>query len=667
MMPSIAPAVFVLVALSVIPALARPAYLDGTFASEVFGASRDYRIFLPPRYDSSEAQYPVIYYFHGHSDRYTLEHYDNGQDTVPKIAKFVANNDVIVVAIDGYVKEHYEGFYGGTPWDIGEEGGRYDIGQYFQEAVKHIDSNYRTLSSRQYRATSGLSMGGYLSFYLSARYPELIGSMSAFNPGPEFFTGPAGSRILWRPKDHVSCHDHSMVRLVRASGDYISQYHEETKNAYARAHGVDFEFRQDEYHRHWATSIDETFLFHKRAFANDALSAPPVRFSYASAYRDFKAWGYNVQLDRDVKGLVYLTDVQTNGFQITTRAWAPDGPRVDSTISITTHQQYEPLKEYKVSDLSLVTGNTEWRTVTADAARRITFTTDGQGHLIGINGPKLSSPQLKLLPLTAGDVLRVRPDEPVELPLRIHNPSDAPVRNIEVALSSEYPAVEVLGEKARIPSIEPGGVAGIGGLKVRFSAGRERFARSRIDVTLTADDQGRQTVTIDVLVIPSKLPSPDDIEILDGRTAAFSVFRQKGNQGGGEPIERLVTEGTGNGDGVLQPGEEATIWVRIPQGLDPQDKNNWHRTKVYSESPWIVEAQDIQEQKQREWTGAKDRTSLVRMVKDTPVGSVMPLILDNESWSFHYTPDMRYGSEPLYQAFQRHKHHLHEIDFTLGE
>src|SRR5688500_1885301 len=105
-MPSVAPALFLLLALSVVPTLASPAYLDKSFASEVFGAPRHFRIFLPPRYDSSEARYPVIYYFHGHSDRYTLEHYDNGEDTVPKIAKFVADNDVIVVAIDGYVKEH---------------------------------------------------------------------------------------------------------------------------------------------------------------------------------------------------------------------------------------------------------------------------------------------------------------------------------------------------------------------------------------------------------------------------------------------------------------------------------------------------------------------------------------------------------------------------------
>jgi hypothetical protein len=32
--------------------------------------------------------------------------------------------------------------------------------------------------------------------------------------------------------------------------------------------------------------------------------------------------------------------------------------------------------------------------------------------------------------------------------------------------------------------------------------------------------------------------------------------------------------------------------------------------------------------------------------------------LDCESWSFHFTPDVRCGKEPLYQAFQIHKHYV---------
>jgi enterochelin esterase-like enzyme len=58
-------------------------YSDGTYSSKVFAGPRNYRVFLPASYATSGKHYPVIYYFHGHSDRYTLEAYDKGLDTVP--------------------------------------------------------------------------------------------------------------------------------------------------------------------------------------------------------------------------------------------------------------------------------------------------------------------------------------------------------------------------------------------------------------------------------------------------------------------------------------------------------------------------------------------------------------------------------------------------------
>ncbi|MFN7929428.1 MAG: alpha/beta hydrolase-fold protein [Blastocatellia bacterium] len=110
------------VLLSVSVAAQRP-FFDRTHPSQVFGEARNYRIFLPPDYANSKQAYPVIYYLHGHSDRYTLERYDEGKDTVPKIAAFVAAHPVIVVAVDGYVARDYTGFYGGSPWDVLEPGG----------------------------------------------------------------------------------------------------------------------------------------------------------------------------------------------------------------------------------------------------------------------------------------------------------------------------------------------------------------------------------------------------------------------------------------------------------------------------------------------------------------------------------------------------------------
>src|SRR6476660_4637298 len=126
-------------------------FYDRSHYSKVFAQERKYRIFLPPDYGVSGKRYPVIYYFHGHSDRYTVEKYDNGTDTIPKMAAWVAGHNAIVVCVDGYVASDYTGFYGGSPWDLMQEGGDHDFGPYFLELVRHIDSTYRTLTDRRHR------------------------------------------------------------------------------------------------------------------------------------------------------------------------------------------------------------------------------------------------------------------------------------------------------------------------------------------------------------------------------------------------------------------------------------------------------------------------------------------------------------------------------------
>ena len=641
--------------------LARRPFLDCTHMSKVFGEERHYRIFLPPDYDRSTRSYPVIYYFHGHSDRYTLEQYDNGTDTVPKIAAFVASHPVIVVAVDGYVARDYQGFYGGAPWDIMKGGGGYDFGPYFRELVSHIDSTYRTLTSRRYRATSGLSMGGFMSLYLSARYPDLIGSASAFNPGPEFYVGDTGRRVLWRPKDFVSNHTHTMVRLVRASGDYISQYHEETRDAYARAEGVDFEFRQDEYHRHWATSIGETFEFHARAFDRSNLDNLPETWSHADAFSDFSVWGYHVTSSGDSPCITYLDTVTQGGLRVTTRKWAPDGPAVaDRRITIITSPLYSPNSAYILHDYNFTSRADSQKTVKAGSDGRLTISTDGAGHEFSFTGPGANTQAPVLLPVTGGDFLRLPPNTDVTLPVRIYNLRNVPMTDLTVKLSSEYPTVQILDSELNIPKIEPGGVYDASGhMRVRFTAGEGYFARTRLKLEVGYDGWHSASEDIDVLVEPENIPAPAEVQIMDGRTTTLNVFRQKGNQGGGGSVQRSVTEGKGNGNGVLEPGEEATLWVRMPQGMDPFDKNNWYRAKVYCDSPWITEVARLEEQKQLEWTSGQELTSVIRLSPDTPHGTRIPLLLDNESWSYTWTPDVRYGIERLYQAFQLHSHHLH--------
>jgi pimeloyl-ACP methyl ester carboxylesterase len=642
-------------------------FFDRTHISKVFREARHYRVFLPQDYDTSRTFYPVIYYFHGHSDRYTLERYDNGTDTVPRIIGFVAKHDVIVVSVDGYVAKDYSDFYGGSPWDIGLEGGDYDFGTYFQELVAHVDATYRTLTDRRHRATAGLSMGGFMSLYLSARYPQLIGSASAFNPGPEFYVGDKGRRILWRPKDHVSNHTRTMIRLVRASGDYISQYHEETRAAYARSPEVSFEYRQDEYHKHWATSIEETFAFHEKAFANSALDNVPVVWSHANPYSSFEVWNYRIEAPGEEPAIIYLEDVTQGGLRITTRRWAPDGPPLkDRQVILTTAPRYEAKQSYTVMDYNLLTReNRKWQ-VTSSSEGALNLRLDGAGHQISIIGPGSGGQPPVLLPLTAKDKLRLLPQKDHLLPLSIYNPRGEAMTQVKLLLSSEYPTVRIQSNSWEIPRIEGGRFVDVSEhFPVQFIAGAGYFESVRLRLNMTYDDWHETSKEFEVQIIPEGIPRPLALEVLDGRNIKLNVFHQNGNQGGGTSIVRELTEGKGNGNGILEPGEEATFWVKMAQGMDPFDKGNWYRCKVYTDSPWLTEVGDIQEPKQREWTSAQERTSLLYLSPKVPPGTTIEVLLDNESWSFHYTPDVRYGLEKLYQAFQVHTHHLHRYEVRV--
>jgi len=240
------------------------------------------------------------------------------------------------------------------------------------------------------------------------------------------------------------------------------------------------------------------------------------------------------------------------------------------------------------------------------------------------------------------------------------------MEKVTLKLSSEYPTAEVIEGSTVIERIEPGSAEDVSAhMRVRFTSGGGYYAKARVRLDLTYDGWYETSENIDVAIEPELAPEPLGIEVLDGRSFRFQVFRQAGNQGGGSSIEREVTEGEGNGNGILEPGENATIWVKLAQGMDPFDKNNWYRCKVRTDSEWVTEIDDIQEKKQLEWTGAKNRTSVIRLSSDTPRGTRIPLVLENESWSYRYTPDVRYGTEPLYQAFQLHTFHIHRTVISV--
>jgi len=662
----------VLVALLLFPSIVHSEirdFYDQAHYSKTFDEMRNYRIFLPRDYNTGGKYYPVIYWFHGFSGRHTGEQYENGQVFLPEMLEFAQNNDVIIVKWDGFVEEDYSRFYGGAPYAVRDMESTMDFGSYFLELVAHTDSTFRTLDDRQHRAVSGLSMGGFMSLYISGRYPDMIGSASAFNPAHEFLVGPPNKKALYKHVNHVRNHEHSAIRLVKASGDYIGQYHDELHEVYARTHEVDYEFSLDEYHRHWITSIGETWGFHMKEFDNVGLMAHPKSWSYDTVWDEFSVWGYDFKVENKKAGFVCLRDVGRDYFRITARQYCPDGPpALDQTIHITTAPYYGNKKTYRIMDYSHADGSVVFFEIKSTADGRLNITLNGLGHDISVMNPGKHVRAPVLLPVCKSGTPIVETEIEEHLSLRLINTCDVTARNTQVTLSSNYPTVEIEGETVVIESMAPGEIVDLSDkFGMKFVSSDGDFSHVRLDMHIVFDGWHGSDETIDVKVLPSPLIAPDSIVILDGRTHSFTKFRQAGNQGGGAMYEREVTEGTGNGNGIAEPGEEITVWVRTVQGLDALDKNSWHRTKVYSKSPYVTETQDMNENKERSFTGVKDHTSAVKISDDCPNGSKIKLFLRNESYTFYWAPDKRYGKELLYQAMHFFRYHVTGHTLSVGE
>ena len=640
--------------------------IDRRHYSEAFGRWRDYRILLPADYTTSGKDYPVIYYFHGHSGRYKGEQYGNGEVFLPEELEFVSRNDVIIVKWDGYVEEDYGGFYGGAPYDIQNKGWGYDFGSYFLELVGHIDSNYRTIADRQHRATSGLSMGGFMSLYISGRFPDIVGSASAFDPAHENHTGPPEMKVLRKHANHVLNHGHSKILLVKSSGDYLGMHHSLLRDVYARTPEVDFQFRQDEWNRHWVTGISRTFSFHMDAFEDSKLSAYPAQWDYDNSYGKFAIWGYDIEVENKQVGFTCFRDVNEGYFRIYTRRYAPDGPAVEGqTIHITTSPRYKPSTEYRVMDYSHADGSVRYHKLKSTENGQLKFALDSRGHDISIlteHSDKLPV----LLPLPEGSNPVVRAGEPVYLPLELLNTNSKSLENVSVSLASEYPAVTITGSPFTMESLESGGVVDLSDkFRQTYISSDRNFHHCRLLLTISSGNLS-DTTYIDVRVAPTPLERPAEVMIMDGRTQTFKVFRQF-SKGGGEMIERTVSEGEGNGNGIAEPGEEVTVWVRTVQGMDASDKNSWHRTKVFCSDPLIVESKDYAEQKGIEWTSVRDHTSAVRINRECPPGHEFKLTLRNESYSYYWLPDTRFGPRLLRQPIQYHRQHVTGYTLKVGD
>jgi enterochelin esterase-like enzyme len=151
-------------------------------------------VYLPPNYDSSNKNYPVVYYLPGFTS--TINEFLFGEYSgfeLQKVADSLIErqliNEMIIVLVDGNT------FLGGSFYVNSSINGNWE--DYIAyDIVQYIDKKYKTNPSPNSRAIAGNSMGGFGALHIVMKHPDIFGMVYSLSPGLFDVNGILKNRFL---------------------------------------------------------------------------------------------------------------------------------------------------------------------------------------------------------------------------------------------------------------------------------------------------------------------------------------------------------------------------------------------------------------------------------------------------------------------------------------
>jgi hypothetical protein len=578
-------------------------FTDVVHYSHQFGANRTFRVFTPLGYDQEDTtkRYPVIYYFHGcrgsyYKDGFTS--YADGDTVAPSIPgrihrpeydvpynadfeRYSDMNKVIIVAVDGKIPGYdedgcgvYYPYHHEPDWDQND----YNFSLYIRELFWVVDSLYNTISGPQGKAITGLSYGGHSSMWISAANPHLISSCSQFGHSPQFYRAgpsPVTTRLnvqeLWRNFRDLP------FRGSTNTLDYLRDFSEQTAAAFKGA-GFASEFHLADFCRHWAADIPEQLDFHMNHFEKE--KTVPKCFSYINFYPDFDVWGYKVETGKAEEGWTYLRDVTENGFGLYTRFVFPYGtPCGKYDIRVTTPSFYSPHGTYNLTSYNYESGSVTASTLKADSDGRLQVETrGGRGDEIGISGNGLPPPILFLTD-TLHENLYIESGKTISLSFKVINLSPSRLDSVVFVCSTENAEAISIDSGPKAYDLEPGEVTILEDLVTitgNFTSRNQNMAYMHLGFHHKGIPSSRKRIIQVHITDTLQDVSAENIRIFDGRSERLQIYRYDWGDWDNLVRTETITEGRGNGNGIAEPGETFSVWIRVPEGEDPVDRNTWH-------------------------------------------------------------------------------------------
>ena len=530
--------------------------IDSWHYSEVLGEVRNFRIILPPGYsEKSKYRFPVIYYYHGWSQRYFgstrgPEYPDEDSLNIDNIKSFVATHDVIVVRPDGYDRRPSEE-YALRPYNIGprEKITHRQFPVYFPELVDYIDKNYRTIPDREHRAISGLSMGGFMTWWISGKYPDMVCAAGNFCGSPEFTTGPADILVEYRHQDMYNNYGGVRVRLNYGDEDFIRFYHEDVNRTWSNVmDNYEYKIYQGV---HLALGLDDMFEFIMETFESPLKK--PDKWNHIDVYPKFKVWGYEVNTDRNISGYTILEDVDNHGFRCSVREFLPDGSLMPHVkVSILTPPVYKKDSQYTITSKDIGRMNEFSKGIQSDHQGRLKIDLNGGLYEIGINDPDNKISNICLASFKIEKLGHAITGQKATLSVSLLNKGLLKANEITAYIEAlRNDGVTISKNKVEFGDI---GINQIihGQSNFSFTVNPDTIEMIKFRMTIHDNKSNEWSESI-VIPIEKNNSEYDDFVIADGR--AIKIFDHADDT-------TTVLLGHGNGDGIANPGENIVILLK---------------------------------------------------------------------------------------------------------
>ena len=140
------------------------------FESEVLGRDWNYTVYLPSGYDYSGLSYPVVYLLHGNGGN---ENSWPTQGNVQEVADTLIRDERIPPVIIVMPEAN-------TTWYVDRKENMETA--VIEELIPEIESQFRTIPTREGRVVAGLSMGGYGALRFALIYPEMFAAAGLLSP-----------------------------------------------------------------------------------------------------------------------------------------------------------------------------------------------------------------------------------------------------------------------------------------------------------------------------------------------------------------------------------------------------------------------------------------------------------------------------------------------------